>query len=174
MNEIDGLRTQVRALVDREAVRDVFITFAAAMDGKDWELLETIWTDDVVFDHSAFTWEGLAENIWRGKADVMRRTVEGVSRHFAAHHMVSNHRMMIDGDRARVVVYLHSVHLDDAQKPEQHGDHGGWYFAELARTNEGWKIRRLAHDPVWYGGVMKPRGPATQELVEKMRDFLKS
>jgi hypothetical protein len=174
VNEIGDLRAKVRMLEDREAIRDVFITYAAAMDGKDWDLLGTVWADDVVFDHSAYVWDGLSEAIWRGKADVMKQTVAGVSRHFTAHHILTNHRMRIDGDRAKAVVYLHSVHLDDPLKPEEHGDHGAWYLAELVRRPDGWKIRRLTHMPVWFSGVMRASGPATQQLTDTMRDFLKA
>lgn len=174
MSDTSDLRAQVRTLMDREAIRDLFITFAAAMDGKDWELLDTVWSDDAVYDRSAMTWDGFTEDAWRGRVDIMKQMVEGVSRHFAAHHILTNYRIRIDGDRARAVVYLHSVHLDDPQKPEEHGDHGAWYLGELIRTTHGWKIRRLAHEPVWYGGVMRPRGPATQQLVDKMSGFLKA
>jgi hypothetical protein len=172
VGELEDLRKEVQRLVDREAIRDVFITFAAAMDGKDWALLETIWTDDAIYDHSAFTWEGLTANVWRGKADIMKRTIEGVSRHVAAHHIVTNHRMTIRGDGARAVVYLHSVHLDDPQRADAHGDHGAWYFAELARTAAGWRIHWLAHQPIWYAGLLKPQGPVTPEIVDRVRTFL--
>ena len=172
MGELEDVRREVQRLVDREAIRDVFITFAAAMDGKDWALLETVWTEDAIYDHSAFTWEGLTDNVWRGKSDIIKRTIEGVSRHVAAHHIVTNHRMTIDGDRARAVVYLHSVHLDDPQRADAHGDHGAWYFAELARAAGGWRIRWLAHQPVWYSGLLKPQGPVTPEIVDRVRTFL--
>jgi ketosteroid isomerase-like protein len=172
VSELDELRLEVRRLADREAIRDVFATFAAAMDGKDWSLLATVWTEDAVYDHSAFTWDGLEEVVWHGRDDIMRRTIEGVSRHAASHHIVSNHRMRVEGDRARAVVYLHSVHLDDAQRADEHGDHGAWYFAELARGEGGWKIRWLAHQPVWYAGQLRPRGPITDAVVARVRDFL--
>lgn len=174
MSELDELRREVGRLADREAIRDVFAAFAAAMDGKDWALLETVWTDDAVYDHSAFTWDGLEEVVWRGKDEIVRRTIEGVSRHVASHHIVSNHRMRIDGDGARAVVYLHSVHLDAAERADEHGDHGAWYFAELVRVRDRWQIRWLAHQPVWYSGQLRPRGPIDDEVVARMRRFLGS
>ncbi|MGH2492835.1 MAG: nuclear transport factor 2 family protein [Candidatus Limnocylindria bacterium] len=173
MGELDDLRAEVRRLSDREAIRDLFITFAAGMDSKDWDLISTIWADDAIFDHSQFGWEGLSEDVWRGKQQIMKRTIEGVSRHFTAHHIMTNHRMTIDGDRAKAVVYLHSVHLDDASKPAEHGDHGAWYLAELVRTPEGWKIWRLSHHPIWFSGILQPKGPANQQAVDRMRDHLK-
>ncbi|MBM4420132.1 MAG: nuclear transport factor 2 family protein [Chloroflexi bacterium] len=173
LSEIDDLRAEVRRLSDREAIRDLFSTFASGMDAQDWDVIESVWADDAVFDHSQFRWDGMNEDVWDGKAHIMRKTKEGVSRHFTSHHIMTNIRIALDGDKAKATVYLHSVHLDDPSKPAEHGDHGAWYVAELRRTPQGWRISYLMHFPIWFGGIQQPSGPTTAEAVRRLREHLR-
>src|SRR5258708_37423754 len=144
MSELDELRAEVRALRDRAAIQDLFSQFAAGMDAQDWDLLGGVFSNDVVVDHTAEVWgRGRVEELWTGIDHVMERMKAGVSRHFVAQHMITNHRITIDGDRAGAVAYLHSVHLDDPQQPERHEDHGAWYLCELKRMPAGWRISRM-------------------------------
>ncbi|HZC70648.1 MAG TPA: nuclear transport factor 2 family protein [Jatrophihabitans sp.] len=176
MSELDDLRAQVRELSDREAIRDVLTTFATAMDAQDWELLASVWTDDATFDRrrqGPLTAEDGTGRVWRGKQEVMAQLVAGVSQHFTSHHVLANHRITLDGDRAKAVTYMQSVHLDDPTKPADHGGKGGWYLTELARTADGWQIARLWHTPVWFAGTMQPTGPVTAEDVQELRTQLR-
>jgi SnoaL-like protein len=174
MSELDELRTEVARLRDRAAIQDLFAQYGAAMDAQDWELLRDVFAPDIVVDHTAERWgEGRVTDEWHGIDEVMKRMKEGVSRHFVSHHMMTNQRVELDGDTARAVTYLHSVHLDDPQKPDEHGDHGAWYLSELVRTADGWKISWLKHTAVWFAANMRPGGPATRVDVEEMRDHLR-
>lgn len=172
MSELDDLRTEVRRLSDQLEITDLFHRFAAGMDAQDWALLESVFADDAVFDHTAEHWgKGIVEDLQVGRQEVIRMMKIGVSRHFVSHHVITNHRMRVEGDRARAVTYLTSVHLDDPQKPKAHEDHGAFYLTELTRTKEGWKIRRIKHIGLWREN-MEPPGPVTQGEVEEMRHWL--
>jgi ketosteroid isomerase-like protein len=176
VSELDELRAEVRYLSDREAIRDVLTTFATAMDAQDWELLASVWTDDAIFDR---TRQGPVsaddpDGMWRGKQEIMAQMMAGVSRHFTSHHVLANHRISLDGDRAKAVSYMQSVHLDDPTKPAEHGGKGGWYLTELVRTPDGWKLTLMSHTPVWFAGTMQPTGPVTAEDVQRLRTQLRS
>jgi hypothetical protein len=173
VNELDDLRAEVRRLSDRLDIADVFHRFAAGMDGQDWTLIESVFADDAVVDHTATHWgKGVIEELQHGRAEVMRAMKEGVSRHFVSHHVISNPRIALDGDSARAVAYLTSVHLDDPQKPKALEDHGAWYLAELVRTKSDWKIKYLKHISLWKTN-MDPLGPVTNDDVEEYRSYLK-
>jgi len=175
MGELEELRAEVRSLRDRADIQDLFSQFAAGMDAQDWDLLERVFSDDIVVDHTAEVWgKGQVEDHWVGIDRVMDGMRTGVSRHFVSHHMITNHRVAIDGDRARVVTYLHSVHLDDPQKPDRHADHGAWYLCDLRRTSSGWRVSRMKHISLWRAGDMKPTGPVTSAEVSEMRDHLRT
>lgn len=176
MSELDELRAQVRYLSDREAIRDVLTTFATAMDAQDWDLLASVWTDDAIFDRSRQGQISADDQggAWRGKQEIMARMVEGVSRHFTSHHVLANHRISVDGDRAQAVTYMHSVHLDEPTQPAEHGGKGGWYLTELTRTPDGWKLSRMAHTPVYFHGSEPPSGPVIAEDVANLRTQLRA
>lgn len=172
MSEIDDLRAEVRRLADRLDIIDLFYRFAAGMDGQDWALLESVWSDDAVVDHTGTHWgKGVVEELQHGRDEVMRVMKKGVSRHFVSHHAISNPRIALDGDRARAIAYLTSVHLDDPEKPKTHEDHGAWYLAEVVRTREGWRIRYIKHISLWKTN-MDPLGPVTKDEVEEYRTWL--
>jgi hypothetical protein len=111
------------------------------------------------------------EDLVVGIDEVMERMRDGVSKHFVSHHVITNHRATIDGDRARAITYLHSVHLDDPRRPTDHEDHGAWYLATLIRTDAGWRIARLKHIPLWREH-MPASGPVTSADIDEVRDFL--
>lgn len=172
MTEIDDLRAEVRRLSDRLEIIDLFYRFAAGMDGQDWTLLESIWADDAVVDHTATHWgKGIVEERQHGREEVMAAMKKGVSRHFVSHHVITNPRVTLDGDRARAVTYLTSVHLDDPEKPKAHEDHGAWYLTELVRTKQGWKFAYMKHTSLWKSN-MEPAGPVTKAEVEEYRSWL--
>ena len=172
MSEIDDLRAEVRQLRDRLDITDLFTRFAAGMDAQDWPLLESVFADDAVVDHTAEHWgKGIVKDVQTGKAEVLPEMKRGVSRHFVSHHVITNHRMRIEGDRARAVTYLTSVHLDDPQKPKAHEDHGAFYLSELVRAKDGWKIKSIKHTALWREN-MEPQGPVTRAEVEEMRTWL--
>jgi len=172
MSEIDELRAEVRRLGDRLDIIDLFHRFAAGMDGQDWSLLESVFADDAVVDHTATQWgKGLVEERQHGREEVMRAMRQGVSRHFVSHHVITNPRIRLDGDRARAVTYLTSVHLDDGEKPKTHEDHGAWYLSELVRTKQGWKIKYIKHISLWKTN-MDPLGPVTKDELEEYRTYL--
>ena len=173
MSELEALRAEIRSVRDRLDITELFSRFAAGMDAQDWDLLASVFADDAVFDHSGEHWgKGFVADLQVGKPEVLRMMKIGVSRHFVSHHVITNHRMAIDGDRARAVTYLTSVHLDDPQKPKTHEDHGAWYLTELRRASGGgWKISRIKHIGLWRT-AMEPAGPVTTDEVAEMKTWL--
>ena len=102
MSEIDDLRAEVRKLSDRLEIIDLFYRFAAGMDGQDWTLLGGVWADDAVVDHTATHWgKGVVTEKQHGREEVMDAMKKGVSRHFVSHHVITNPRIALNGDRAR-------------------------------------------------------------------------
>lgn len=174
MSEIERLAAEVRRLADREAIRDTLHAYAAGMDTRDWALLRSVFDPEIVIDTTQELWDGnRADRRWHGVDAVMKNFEGVVGKHFVSHHMITNHRITIDGDTARAVGYLHSVHLDDPQKPDAHQDHGAWYLFALRRTNDGWKIAGLKHNTVWTEPEFGARGPITDADVSEMREHLR-
>jgi hypothetical protein len=174
MPKQDDLAARVRRLEDKEEIVELMHSFAAAMDVQDWDLLRSVFAPDIAVDHTAEHWNrGKVVEVQKGLDEVMRVMKAGVSRHFVSHHIITNHRIVVDGDRARASCYLHSVHVDDPQRPTEHDDHGAWYIVELARTPKGWKMEYLKHTSLWNAEKMKALGPVTKPDIAEFRDHLR-
>jgi len=168
----DELQTTVDRLVDRAAICDLFSQFAAGTDVQDWELVAECFSPDAVIDLSRPAWDGTRDEVWVGFDDVMANLKRGLARHFVGHHMVTNHRCMIDGDRARAVAYLRSSHVDDPAQPTNHEDQGAWYLSELTRLDSRWKIAYLKPVSVWWTAEARPDEELADDLLAEMRDYL--
>jgi hypothetical protein len=172
VSDLDQLQARVNRLVDRAAICDLFSQFAAGTDVQDWQLVAECFSPDAVIDFTRPAWDGTKDQVWVGFDDVMANLKRGLSRHFVGHHMITNHRCVIDGDRARAVAYLRSSHLDDPAQPTDHEDHGAWYLSELTRVDGRWKFAYLKPVSVWWTADGRPSEALAGDLLAEMRDYL--
>ncbi len=132
----------VQYLVDQLALRDVLSNYAAGLDARDWELWRSIFLDEVVFDLSS--WTGLPP-----RALDTDRVVRAQARQFAelsvTQHFMTNHRITVDGDRARTLAHMRAEHWIDGQGREgtERYTMFGYYDHKLVRTDDGWKIAEM-------------------------------
>ena len=135
------------SLDDIQALTEVTYRYAYALDGRRWDDLRGLFTDDVELDY------GLgAENVIRG-ADTFisgsRATLETLD---ATHHMFANHIFEVDGDHATGTYYMHAQHMKlDAVGGALH-TLGGVYHDEFVRTADGWKVSRRTYRAIWGRG----------------------
>ncbi len=138
MNDAERLQW----LVDRAEITDVMSAYAAGLDARDWALWRSVFLDEVVFDLSS--WSGQAPRTLESD-----RVVASQARLFAelscTQHVITNHRITVDGDRARVLAHMRAEHWIDAGPPEGTDRYTmfGYYDDKLVRTREGWKIAEM-------------------------------
>ena len=130
-----------QALTDRVEIIEVMSMYAAGLDARDWVLWRSIFLDEVVFDLSS--WSGQEPR--RLNSD---RVVAGQARMFAelsvTQHFMTNHRVTIDGDRARLLAHMRAEHwIDDAPAGGDRYTMFGYYDDKLVRTDAGWKIAEM-------------------------------
>ena len=147
----------LRRLIDKEAIVDLYARYAAALDACEWDVLRRLFTEDAVLD-----WNGPAER-WEGIDRIIERVAEMNAGHPGSHRMMSNHRVSFDGDSARAIALYRSAHLDES-KPgagetyRKTHSHEGWYLSELRRTPEGWRIAYLRHETLTRADLDTPEG----------------
>jgi ketosteroid isomerase-like protein len=120
--------------------------YAAAVDRRDWELLDGCFAPDV----KATGWK--AREGFTGRAE-LTAFIRGVAHFSMTMHMMSNELVAVDGDRAALDTYAMLTHHrvgDDGQVNELNRS-GARYREKLARDGGCWRI-------VERGG--EPRGPA--------------
>ena len=133
------------AWADRQAVVDVCITYALALDSRDWTLLRTCFTPDAVAEY-----EGLGEK--RGM-DAIEETCRGALEPLkASQHFLGNHLVSIQGDEATSTCYLQAQHVKKGLPGGELYTVAGRYDDDLVRTPAGWRISRRRLTVAWTDG----------------------
>ena len=133
----------LQQLVDRQAIVDITVAYTYALDTKDWDALDRVFTPDA----TAFLTEELIgrEAI---KARV-RRALEGLD---VSQHLIGNHEIDITGDRATGRCYLQAQHVRDAAPGPPNFIVAGRYDDRYVRTPDGWRIERRELTIMWTEG----------------------
>lgn len=132
---------------DVQALTELIFRYAYALDGRHWDQLRQLFTDDVELDY------GLGpENVIRGADAFVAGSRAALEKMDATHHMFTNQIFDIEGDRATGKYYMHAQHMKlDAEGGVLH-TLGGIYNDDFIRTAEGWKICRRSYRAIWGRG----------------------
>jgi hypothetical protein len=138
----------LQEISDRLEIQELFGRYCHAVDTMDWELYESVFSDDAIIDYTAFgAPRGTVKEISAFLADVMP-TIPGFQ------HMIGSSMISIAGDRAtsRTICFNPMV-VKDSSGTDAVYFHGLWYEDQLVRTERGWKISSRSetacytHDP---------------------------
>lgn len=137
---------QLRWLIDRAQIEDLFSAFARAIDEKNQPAYADCFAEDgaVTLPHGRFV----------GRDAI--RAMRGPPQHWGTHHIQGNRHITIDGDAATARVYVIASHTFQKAVLHENARAGGWYDATLARTAEGWRIVDIALTIIWNTGEMIP------------------
>lgn len=140
----------LRELSDRAEIADAITRYTHAVDTREWDLLDTVFTADARIDYSESggtvgdfptvkAW--LAENLPAFSTRYLH-TVGQISFDFAD-----------SGDTAEVAAYFHNpMVIADGSGGDRVVEVGGIYRHAFARTGAGWRSRRLHEQVVWTRG----------------------
>jgi ketosteroid isomerase-like protein len=144
----------VAALVDRQAVVDVVVRYATAVDRRDWALLRTCFPDRATFDFTS-VFGGSASEM--SADDYVANTRALISGFAATQHLSTNHVPVVTGDTATCVSEVQAYHvLDDGRSCTL----GGHYTHALARTPTGWRMSSVTLTLRWEQGDRRVFGGA--------------
>jgi hypothetical protein len=131
---------KLNELIDRNAIIDLMSRYASGIDLRDEALYRSCFTDEL-------EWDMFGKGAYdRGSADEWVTTASNAVRPFqTTQHIITNHTIEIDGDKATCIAYLQAQHWN----PENHLLVGGYYSNELVRTSDGWLICKLKLTITW-------------------------
>ena len=135
-------KTKILTLLDRMEIIDVENRYAMGVDTRDAELHGSCFTEELEVDMSGM---GMGEPLKISGKAWAEQAVSLVSGFEATQHIITNHRISIEGDQATCVAYVQATH----QNPDSVWTVAGYYTNKLVRTAEGWKINRLKLTPMW-------------------------
>lgn len=143
--------TLTNEAADQLAVIDALYRFAAGIDLRDERLLSSALADDAVSDfRPAAAKAGFAYPLIEGRVHIVAALTASLA-NLDTTHSVSNPRVAIDGDTARLDALVEAHHVSKAD-PARSYLMKNRYDVALARTDDGWVITRNVVDKVWRAG----------------------
>jgi 3-phenylpropionate/cinnamic acid dioxygenase small subunit len=141
-------------LATRTAVTDVIVSYAHAVDTRDWQLFRALFTDDARIDYTAsYGIAGTPDEITAWIAKLM--TYEAVP---DTMHAITNVRVVAEGDNASATAYYVNPDVMAVGADEPYlMFNAGRYDLRMTRTGDGWKISSLAAEIMFShrGDLMK-------------------
>ncbi|GAA4619718.1 nuclear transport factor 2 family protein [Actinoallomurus vinaceus] len=142
----------VKELRDRAEILDALYRFGLGQDLKDKELFASAFAADAELDFrpAAARWGGRPP-VMSGRDTIVTTILAMFTGRVDTTHQVTNPRVAVDGDTARLTALVEAQHLLTA-------DHGTFallknpYDVELVRDGDRWVIRRMRIENAWYTG----------------------
>jgi hypothetical protein len=142
----------VRELRDRTEVLDALYRFGLGQDLKDGALFGSAFASDAELDFrpAAAKWNARPPLI-SGRDTIVTTILGMFTGRVDTTHQVTNPRVAVDGDTARLTALVEAQHLLTA-------DHGVFallknpYDVDLVRDGERWVIHRMRIDNAWFIG----------------------
>ena len=117
---------------DVVAIQQVLFHYAYALDARDYDALDEVFSADAKLHTSGGT--------VMSPANYKAMCAIELAKLDATHHMVSNTAVTVDGDHATARAYFQAQHVKRSLEPEPHFLMAGWVDDEFERRGEGWRI----------------------------------
>jgi 3-phenylpropionate/cinnamic acid dioxygenase small subunit len=144
----------LQALADRLDIEDVLTRYAWALDSKQFDDLDRVFTPDAHVDYTSSGGEA-------GAYPDVKAWLAKVLPHFPAYqHLVTNKQITVDGDRAT----SRSEFYNPMVMAQRDGTTsiffvGGEYHDQLVRTPDGWRITDRLEKSIWTDGAVPQTPP---------------
>lgn len=142
--------TNPQKISDEHEIAALLYRYARAVDGKDWELYRSVFTDDAVIDYTS------AGAVAGPRDEVSDWLSKGMAVIPWTMHYITNIEADIDGDTARVrAMFYNPMQLPGTAEMSVCG---GYYHHELVRTQDGWRSCELREENVWFTNAPGQQG----------------
>jgi septum formation inhibitor-activating ATPase MinD len=136
---------------DKLAVIDALYRFAAGIDLRDTSLLSSALAENAVSDfRPAAAKAGFDYPVIEGGETIVAALITSLAK-LDTTHSVTNPRVTIDGDTARLDALVEAQHVSQEGNPRNYLMKNR-YDVELARVGGSWVITRNTVDNVWRSG----------------------
>ncbi|NNH74610.1 nuclear transport factor 2 family protein [Nocardia uniformis] len=144
--------TVVRELRDRAEIVDALYRFALGQDLRDKDLFASSFAVDAELDFqpAAAKWGGSAP-LMTGRDFIVATILDGFAGRVDTTHQVTNPRIAIDGDTARLTALVEAQHLLTVEH-DTFALLKNRYDVDLVRADGRWLMSRVRIENVWYQG----------------------
>jgi hypothetical protein len=141
-----------REMLDHYVIEKILKRYARALDEKNYDALDAVFTADAVLDYTA---AGGIKGLYPVVKTWLKEVLDPLPE---MQHFTTNVEIEFDGDRATGASYTLNVNgVHDSEGKLQHMTVGAQYFDTFLRTPQGWRItsRREAR-LVTFGYIFGP------------------
>jgi hypothetical protein len=139
--------------------------YAFGIDTRDWALHRSIFTDEITMDFSSYSGQPAATLTADAWVEGIKITFTGLD---ATQHVMTNPLVDVDGDRARLRMYMKAEHFLRNDAGDDGFALGGWYDDRLLRTASGWRIEAVTLNVLWTRGNRHIMDLARQVGLERL------
>jgi 3-phenylpropionate/cinnamic acid dioxygenase small subunit len=132
-------------LAERQAVVDVCTTYAFALDGRDWTLLRTCFTEDAVARYG----DSPPSDGYAAIEATCRRMLEPLR---ASQHLLGNHLVTFAGEEATSACYFQAQHVRDDVPGGDTLIVAGRYDDRFVHDEDRWRIAERTLTVMWTSG----------------------
>lgn len=133
----------LQQLSDRAEIQDLITRYAYAIDDRNWDDLDHVFTPDAIIDYRAAG--GPVGNLQETKA-FLAKAMPNFS---AFQHLSTTSEIRITGNAARTRTILFNPMVMEHDGEERVFFIGLWYHDDLVRTAEGWRIQHRVEQKSW-------------------------
>lgn len=127
----------IHEVSDRFEINDLLIDYGSAVDDKNFDAFDELFTMDALIDYTATG--GIKGTLSEIKAYLSK----ALPMFPVYQHMMCNSQVWPDGDKARAKTMCHNpMVMRNADGDTQVAWFGIWYLDELVRTKQGWRIAK--------------------------------
>jgi len=133
----------LQEISDRFEIMDLLTDYCSAVDSKDIDAFDNIFTDDALIDYSK---AGGPKADLKTIKEFLRANLGDLPRQ----HIISNIKIKINGDSANVRSMCHNpLELPSQGDVFEVAFWGLWYNDKLIRTSTGWRIQEKVTEPCY-------------------------
>jgi 3-phenylpropionate/cinnamic acid dioxygenase small subunit len=147
----------LQEISDRIEIQELLVRYSHAVDTRDWEMYENVFTPDAFIDYTCFG--GPA-----GGVKEIRAFLEMAMPNFSSfQHMIANTVLdFVDADHVKGRTICHNPMVMDLGGDKTHVFYCGlWYVDEIVRTADGWRIAKRVEEKSYTHNM--PEGFAVPE-----------
>lgn len=137
----------LQELSDRAEIQDLISRYAYAIDDRDWDALDSVFTPDAIIDYSE------AGGARGTVAEIKEFLAKAMPNFTAFQHLSTTTQVKIDGDRAKARTILFNPMVIQHEGQERVFFVGLWYNDELVRTPDCWRIAHRYEQMSWTHNV---------------------
>jgi hypothetical protein len=148
-------------ITDRFELEQLMTKYVEAIDSKDWDMLDEVFTEDAILDYES---SGGPD----GKGDyptIKKWLQENLAMFPMTQHLIGKSSIEYYGDSAKCKTIFHNpvgvpVNVDGIYDPQGDKLHifivGGWYNDDCIKTAKGWRIERKVEEQAYMQGAFPP------------------